>query len=521
MWAVNKNTIFVIFLLLMWIMVFMLQAQAVNPFNGGGSTESSNPFLVDSQKSALGDQCFCKLAGQISDCKCSVETVDYFNNMKIFPRINSILQKPYFKFFQYNANKPCPFWDMTSGKCASPSCGVQSCTPEEIPPGLKGEKGIPSPSHKYSKQAQADDTCTEEAAKEDPEIHIDSKVDATLSDKMRASIQEWQDHDDSMTSFCDTDAEICPDCDYVDLTLNPERFTGYSGDAATRVWNAIYEENCFKPPNRAPFLQDTLEDMCLEKRAFYRVMSGLHSSISIHLCANYLMKKSDSPFTSPKDKWGPNVEEFQRRFDPLTTKGQGPYWLRNLYFVYLLELRALTKAAPYLEHQSFFTGKLEEDKDTQIAVKELLNLLRTFPDQFDESTMFTQGMNAKVLKREFQTHFRNISRVMDCVGCDKCKLWGKLQVTGLGTALKILFSEGKSNRSLSSGGGQDFIKSAKVDLSVVADHLQRMHPPDMPAGIPDFGLTRNEIVALFNGFGRISTSIQQLEKFRDMIMMMN
>ena len=29
---------------------------------------------------------------------------------------------------------------------------------------------------------------------------------------------------------------------------------------------------------------------------------------------------------------------------------------------------------------------------------------------------------------------------MDCVGCEKCRLWGKLQVLGLGTALKILFS---------------------------------------------------------------------------------
>jgi hypothetical protein len=28
---------------------------------------------------------------------------------------------------------------------------------------------------------------------------------------------------------------------------------------------------------------------------------------------------------------------------------------------------------------------------------------------------------------------------MDCVGCDKCRLWGKLQVSGFGTALKILF----------------------------------------------------------------------------------
>lgn len=31
---------------------------------------------------------------------------------------------------------------------------------------------------------------------------------------------------------------------------------------------------------------------------------------------------------------------------------------------------------------------------------------------------------------------------MDCVGCEKCRLWGKLQVLGLGTALKILFSVG-------------------------------------------------------------------------------
>jgi len=44
-----------------------------------------------------------------------------------------------------------------------------------------------------------------------------------------------------------------------------------------------------------------------------------------------------------------------------------------------------------------------------------------------------------VLKEEFKEHFRNVSRIMDCVGCDKCRLWGKVQTTGLGTALKILF----------------------------------------------------------------------------------
>ncbi|CAN0331265.1 unnamed protein product, partial [Ectocarpus fasciculatus] len=42
------------------------------------------------------------------------------------------------------------------------------------------------------------------------------------------------------------------------------------------------------------------------------------------------------------------------------------------------------------------------------------------------------------LKQEFMHKFHNISRIMDCVGCEKCKLWGKLETLGLGTALKIM-----------------------------------------------------------------------------------
>ena len=51
-------------------------------------------------------------------------------------------------------------------------------------------------------------------------------------------------------------------------------------------------------------------------------------------------------------KWGPNVKEFKLRFDPETTGGQGPQWLKNLYFTYLVELRALAKIVPYLKRVS-------------------------------------------------------------------------------------------------------------------------------------------------------------------------
>lgn len=32
----------------------------------------------------------------------------------------------------------------------------------------------------------------------------------------------------------------------MNLVLNPERYTGYKGDSARRIWQAIYEESCFQ-----------------------------------------------------------------------------------------------------------------------------------------------------------------------------------------------------------------------------------------------------------------------------------
>lgn len=81
----------------------------------------------------------------------------------------------------------------------------------------------------------------------------------------------------------------------------------------------------------------------------------------------------------------------------------------------------------------------------------------------------------QILKTEFKSHFRNISQIMDCVGCDKCRLWGKLQITGLGTALKLLFS-------------------AEQDEKLV--------------------LSRGEVVTFVNTLHRLSESLAAVEKFR-------
>ena len=58
------------------------------------------------------------------------------------------------------------------------------------------------------------------------------------------------------------------------------------------------------------------------------------------------------------------------------------------------------------------------------------------PVPFDEARLW-QGADGPNHREELRLHFRNISAVMDCVGCEKCRLWGKLQTLGLGTALKV------------------------------------------------------------------------------------
>ncbi len=51
------------------------------------------------------------------------------------------------------------------------------------------------------------------------------------------------------------------------------------------------------------------------------------------------------------------------------------------------------------------------------------------PVPFDEGRMWKSD-DGELLKHQLQQHFQNMTKAMDCVGCEKCKLWGKLQLLG-------------------------------------------------------------------------------------------
>ncbi|KAI9477099.1 endoplasmic reticulum oxidoreductin 1, partial [Zychaea mexicana] len=405
--------------------------------------------------------------GQIKDTCCDYRSVEDIQQ-DIFDRIQSLL----------NLWRECPFWN-DDGLCMNRDCSVETTDESSLPeewrqPALSAVQVSPKGS-----LFQPFETC------------------------------QYKDQD-----FCLVEDESdAVDGVYVDLTDNPERFTGYSGQSSGRVWKAIYEENCFNivdrmtegcetctnvmhaasslaqatnefvkvPADEEKFerlLNDLAEDsdggfgdneeVCLEKRVYYRLISGLHSSISIHICDEY--------FNQATGKWGPNLDCFVNRI------GSHPERLQNIYFTYALVMRAVTKLGNYLEDYNFCTGDSADDMSIKANVLDLINSARACPATFDETTMF-QGPDARSLKLEFRDHFRNVSRIMDCVGCEKCRLWGKIQTTGLGTALKILFSYGENN----------------------------LNPKRNP-GL----LERSEIVALFNTLNRLSESLQAIKKFRQL-----
>ena len=209
---------------------------------------------------------FFQLKGNVDECECSVDFVDKFNNNRIYPRLKSLLPKNYFRFFKVNLKRPCPFWP-DDGGCASTACALESCTeviikilgvilcfniiffynfkkasiPKELLQSQSNKSNNFGPANNPKlAEAQESGTCSEDNNEEL------GYLNTTLTKQMSADLVRWKLHDDSQHSFCDVDDDNSQDSVFVDLLLNPERFTGYKGPSAQRIWKTIYEENCFK-----------------------------------------------------------------------------------------------------------------------------------------------------------------------------------------------------------------------------------------------------------------------------------
>ncbi|CAK4074533.1 unnamed protein product [Aphanomyces euteiches] len=395
-----------------------------------------------------------ELTGSVQDSCCNYETVNTATIAHFHPLLDELRTLSFFRYFKVDLNKECPFW-RANNVCMNRDCSVCECSADEIP--AKWYEQDKEEKERRSKQARGE-PCDDQSG--EGEL---SRVDRTNADVGR-SFLAWVDNK--------KDEENPDNMVYINLLENPERFTGYAGLSAARVWKAIYDENCFHS-----------EELCLEERVFYRLISGLQASISTHIALEYRIG----------DSWGLNTEMFVQRV------GKFPERLQNLYFTYLFVLRAVGRYRDVLLHYDFETGNAVDDARASTILKALFDVddqaynasCRAPSDSravlfgFNETKLFSKSMENLFLnphdlerqRRQFQQKFENISRIMDCVTCEKCRLWGKVQILGLGTAIKIL----------------------------LADDVTKMPP-----------LHRNEMIALINVLHRLSESVEGVTRFRQL-----
>lgn len=349
------------------------------------------------------------------DCNTTFSYIDEINEV-VYPVMRRFVATSYFRYFKINFEKQCKFWSEEH------FCSTENCAVEILP------------ANKYN-------------------------WDEVILDELKPSkLGHINKHDSLETESCE-DLDYCElddehNCDYINLLDNPERFTGYGGKQAHNIWEAVYLQNCFKD-------DDETSKQCDTKQLFLRVLSGMHASISTHLSNEYLEPDSEDI----KD-FKPNLKIFMERV------GEHNDRISNLYFNYGLISQAIIKLfknypiTEYLKQSDELIGN-------QDNYGKLFNDL--FQELNQESIFNTSLIIEPHLKEDFRAKFRNISSIMDCVGCDRCRMWGKLQTIGYGTAFKILFED-----------------------------------------IQNLKFRRIEIVSLINTFDRLSKSIDAVKNFKMM-----
>lgn len=188
---------------------------------------------------------------------------------------------------------------------------------------------------------------------------------------------------------------------------NSETYTGYQGE---HIWTSIYKENCFVTAGEGG-------EVCQEEKMLFKIISGLHSNINLHLSKNILDPEKNVTFA--------NNSMFLDRV------GRHPDRLNNMFYLYSLLIKAFYRAEDSIKQFAIETGDSAEDSYAKEQIDHIFRLKAnaSFLFQGDEEDI-TKFLNLRKLD-QVKSRFRNISAIIDCVSCQKCKLHFKLQIYGL------------------------------------------------------------------------------------------
>lgn len=205
---------------------------------------------------------------------------------------------------------------------------------------------------------------------------------------------------------------ILADNIYVDLIIDKEQYTGYQGQD---IWNKIYQENCLGFSQR-----------CNNNQILYQIISGMHTSVSSHISEHFIDWENNITY--------PNTEMYYKMV------GSDSRRLSNLFFAWEVLVQGYLRYYDVISRMSIRTQHFRSDVRTQTQLGRIWEILADYPEQELLINDFTLESGQLDTKEVFLRYFTNITRLMDCVECIKCKVYGKLQIMGMGTALRILLN---------------------------------------------------------------------------------
>lgn len=389
-----------------------------NSFSSSSSSSSDDPtFLnklaldikygtrVDPDDSS--SQLINGFSGELEDTKCTLEEIEKANSSQLNKVLLELQKQTFFRLFKIDLEAECKHIKEESFTCSSgeddgnfnpfkgepPKKKKSACSVEP-----EDESDLP-PLPNYGEATDpADDTLSE------VEKETTKKFGESCDDESQPEF--WSD----MCNVLTTDKSS-----YINLRANPEQNTGYDG---SHIWRLIYEKNCFASE----------VEICYEEKVMYRLLSGMHASTSVSIFQEYYAPKKKG------DPWRPNPEKFISHFN------DHPDRLKNLHFAYVVVLRALFKAKDFLanyDYSSTEDGEQSRGLMNLLMYSELMSTCMDIFNSFDESKLFRESTNFE-RRRGFKAAFQDISSLINCVQCQRCRVHAKLHTLGIGTALKIL-----------------------------------------------------------------------------------
>ena len=193
------------------------------------------------------------------------------------------------------------------------------------------------------------------------------------------------------------DEHLDTDGIFVDLTKNPERYSGFNG---SNIWHEVYVENLSK-------LNFTTSGP--HANLLYRIISGIQVNVNMHISQYYLEDLEHAQ--------DPKLTDFYRKYEIFYERiGKHPYRIKNLFYTYVFLLHALNQVKGNLPHYVYYPYDEAKNVRMQNRMKWFGHYLSGIIDPGKIEDGLFDNISKEDLVKIIKPTFKNITEIMECIG---------------------------------------------------------------------------------------------------------